>query len=153
MENEKLSTDEIIHEYKDDVHRLLKYIPWLQSKVGQNVADAYQGDNLTERSITFPVYDSTLLSFVKEVKKTKLIDRNYVYAYSRYRMRNSQDELKYIEKAKITEMNLLKGILSKYILKGTTKATVWTEGVENSVFLEVLMKLRELIEFYDGPLN
>lgn len=153
MENEKLSTDEIVQEYKEDVHRMLKYIPWLESKVGQSVSDTYQGDDLAKKSITFPVYDSTLLSFVKEVKGTKLIDRNYMYAYSKYRMHNSGDELKNIKKAKITQINLLRGILSKYVVKGMTKATVWTEGVEKGIFLEVLVKLRELIEFYEGPLN
>ncbi len=153
MENEKLSTDEIIQEYKEDVHRMLKYIPWLESKVGLNVSDTYQSDDLEKKSITFPVYDSTLLSFVKEVKGTKLIERNYMYAYSKYRMQNSDDELKNIKNAKITQINLLRGILSKYIVKGMTKATVWTEGVEKGIFLKVLLKLRELVEFYEGPLN
>ena len=153
MENEKLSTDEIVQEYKEDVHRMLKYIPWLESKVGKSVSDTYQGDDLANKSIAFPVYDSTLLSFVKEVKNTKLIDRNYVYAYSRYRMHNSDDEVRYIREAKITQMNLLRGILSKYIVRGMTKATVWNEGVEKGIFLQVLLKLRELIEFYEGPLN
>ncbi len=153
MENEKLSTDEIVQEYKEDVHRMLKYIPWLESKVGKSVSDTYQGDDLANKSIAFPVYDSTLLSFVKEVKNTKLIDRNYVYAYSRYRMHNSDDEVRNIREAKITQMNLLRGILSKYIVRGMTKATVWNEGVEKGIFLQVLLKLRELIEFYEGPLN
>lgn len=153
MENEeKLSIEEVIKEYKEDVYRMLKYIPWLESKVGQNVSDTYQGDGLS-KSIKFPVYDSTLLSFVKEVKETKLIKKNYVYAYSKYRMSSYEDELKNIKRAKVTQINLLCDILSKYVLKGMTKANVWTEGVEKGIFLEVLLKLRELIEFYEGPLN
>ena len=153
MENEKLSTEEIVQEHKADVHRLIKYIPWLESKVGQNLSNTYDGENIASTSIAFPVYDSTLLSFVKDVRSTELLDKNYQYAYSKYRMRTAQDEKKAIEQAKITQMPLLKGILSKYILKGMTKSSVWTEGVQNGVLIQVLLKLRELIEFYEGPLN
>lgn len=153
MENEKLSTEEIVKAYKEDVHRLLKYIPWLETKIGQQVSDTYDGDNLSSSSIAFPVYDSTLLNFVKEVRTTSFMDRNYVYAYSRYGMKNSQDEKRAIQRARITDMKLLSGILSRYIYKGTTKAGIWTEGVQNGVFLAILLKLQELIEFYEGPLN
>ncbi|MDD2972858.1 MAG: hypothetical protein PHE02_12100 [Lachnospiraceae bacterium] len=152
VENEKLSTADIVLEYKADVHKLIKYIPWLESKQGQKLSNRYDNDELNG-SIAFPVYDSTLLSFVKDARSTGLMDKNYTYAYSRYRMRTSQDEKKEIAQAKITQMRLLKGVLSKYILKGMVKSTVWTEGVENGVLLDVLCKLRELIEFYEGPLE
>lgn len=153
MENEKLSVEEIVQEYKKDVHKLIKYIPWLESKVGMNLSDIYEGENIASTSIAFPVYDSTLLSFVKDARNTVLMDKNYQYAYARHRMRTAQDEKKAIQQAKITQMYLLKGILSKYILKGMTRSTIWTEGIQNGVLLQVLLKLRELIEFYEGPLN
>lgn len=153
MENERLSTEEIVQEYKEDVHKLIKYIPWLESKIGENLSDIYTGENIASTSIAFPVYDSTLLSFVKDARSTVLMDKNYQYAYSKYGMRTPQDEKRAIERAKITQMQLLRGILSKYILRGMTKSTVWTEGVQNGVLLQLLLKMRELIEFYEGPLN
>lgn len=152
MEKERLSTEQIVLEYKEDVHQLLKYIPWLESKSGQRVSSTYSEDGIEKSSIGIPVYDAALLSFVKAVKGTSLIDRNYAYAYARYGMRDCREELAAISKARITEMHLLKGILSKYILRGMTKSTVWALGVESGIFLNVLLKFRELIEFYEGPM-
>ena len=68
-------------------------------------------------------------------------------------LKTDQDELRCIANARIVDMFLLKGILSKYVLRGMTKAVLWSEGVENGVLLAVLYKLRELMEFYEGPLD
>ncbi|MEG1848164.1 MAG: hypothetical protein RRX92_05470 [Lachnospiraceae bacterium] len=152
MENEKLSVEQLVEEYKDDVHRLVPYIPWLESKVGQKVSGTYTEDGIEKCSIGVPTYDSTLLNFIKTVKTTKLISRNYAYAYARYRMKNSTDELRYIKQAKITELSLLNGILSKYVLRGMTKSTEWTTGVTEGIFLQVILKYKELIEYYEGRL-
>lgn len=153
MENDRWSTDQIVKEYKEDVHRLLKYVPWLQSKSGQSVSGFYEGEGIGHNSMSVPVYDSTLLGFVKEAKKSNLMERNYSYAYSRYQMKNSGDELRAISHARIQDMFLMKGIISRYILLGSTRASVWTEGVQNGVLLALLEKLKELIEFYEGPLD
>lgn len=153
MDNERLSTDEIVEEYKESVKKLIRYIPWMESRQGQRVSTSYEGNGVDKISLSIPVYDSTLLGFVKEAKSTNLIDKNYAYAYSKYRMMTDQDELRCIANAKIVDMFLLKGILSKYVLRGMTKAVLWSEGVENGVLLAVLYKLRELIEFYEGPLD
>ena len=98
--------------------------------------------------MSFPIYDSNLLAFVKAAQSTNLLDRNYVYVYSRNRLRNYKDELLFIEKAGITEMDELAGILSKYILSGMTKGIVWAEGVKNGVLYSVVSKMDELVEFW-----
>ncbi len=153
MDNERLSNNEIVDEYKESVRKLIRYIPWLESKQGQKISSSYEGNGVDKVTMSIPVYDSTLLSFVNEARRTNLVERNYEYAYSKYRMKTDVDELTHIGSAKITDMGLLKGILSKYVLKGMTKATLWTEGVENGVLLAVLYKMRDLIEFYQGPLE
>ncbi|HKM04866.1 MAG TPA: hypothetical protein VJZ04_09835 [Lachnospiraceae bacterium] len=152
MENEKMSVEQLIAEYKEDVARLVRYIPWLESKKGIDVASSYSGDQSSESSLVFPVYDGTLMSFVKESKNTKLMNHNYAYSYSRYHLRTTEDEWKAIEKATIKEFDLLKGIFSKYILQGMTKSRMWIEGVENKIFLNLLLKMKEIIEFWDKPL-
>ena len=93
-----------------------------------------------------PVYDSTLLSFVKEAKSTRFMNRNYVYTFSRYNLRKTQDELNLIADCTLLEVDVLGDILSKYILKGEVKGAYWTEGVRNGVFLAILLKLKELLE-------
>lgn len=152
MENEKLSVEQLISEYKGDVAKLIRYIPWLESKTGKEVASSYSGDHLGSTSLIFPVYDGTLMSFVKESKNTKLINYNYAYSFSKYHLRTTEDELKAIEKATVKEFDLLKGIFSKYILLGMTKSKMWIEGVEDKIFLNLLLKMKEIIEFWDKPL-
>lgn len=152
MEQEKLSREEIIQTYKKDVERLLPYLPWLETKAGGQASSIYHNEEMEGHTIGFPVYDSKLLQFVREAQKTAMIDRNYVYIYSRYGLKNAQDELRFIQHAGLRDMPALTGILSMYIIKGRTKGNVWKEGAENGVLLAVLRKMKELMEFWDKPL-
>ncbi|MBO5291890.1 MAG: hypothetical protein J6B10_01740 [Lachnospiraceae bacterium] len=149
MEQDRLSREEIVAMYKSDVERLVPYIAWLQKKAGQQIAQSFHGEGIEKNSVTFPVYDSTMLQFVKEAKRTKFIDRNYVYVYSKWQIRNVKDEKRAIERATLQDIGILGGILSKYIIKGMTKGSVWQEGVENGVLLAVLEKMKELMDFWD----
>lgn len=149
MNSDKLSVEEMVEYYKPDVEQLTPFIPWLEQQQGKWAATIYSGEGLGEHSVTFPVYDGTLMSFVKTAQKSSLIDRNYVYVYSHNRIRNAEDEKRFIKNATIKEMGDLWGILSKYILKGMTKATLWSEGVKNGVFLELLLKMQEILAFWD----
>lgn len=136
---------------KGDVERLLTYVPWLESKVGATVSKMYDDGTLT-KTIAFPVYDTMLLNFVNDAGKTGLMDKNYIYAYSGYSLRSHADEKRAIENAGVKDGALLCGILSKYVLGGMTKGKLWTEAVENGIFLDVLLKMKKLLEIWDGPL-
>lgn len=144
---------QVVQEYKADVEKLIRYLPWLEKKSGSNVSETYSGSGIGEHSIAFPVYDSTLLSFVKEVQRTNLLDRNYRYIYSRNRIVTQKDELRAISNADITHMDILKGILSKYVMGGMTKGRVWSEAVQNRIFLNVVKKMKENLEFWDRPIG
>lgn len=139
-ENQK---EQIIAEYKDDVVRLLRYLPWLSSKSGKDVTAMYTGDEKIQ-VIPIPVFDSTLMAFIKEVEKTKFADRNYPYVYSRNHIRTHEDEIRMLRNAKITDMKLFRGIISKYVLGGRTKAALWAEGVDSGIYTEALMRLNDL---------
>ena len=118
------STEEIVARYRIDVMRMARYLPWLESHADTQISNTYQNENMGH-TIPFPVYDSTLLSFVKEFRQTNLLDRNYVYVYSRNHLNSPKDELLFIQDAQITDMDDLAGILSNYILSGMTKGSVW----------------------------
>ena len=60
--------------------------------------------------------------------------------------------MKAIKEAEMKDSQVLCGILSKYVLGGMTKGTLWTEAVKNGVFLAVLKRMKELLEIWDGPL-
>lgn len=146
LDSLRLSREEIIICYKEDVLRLLKYMPWLEKSSGGATSAIYAGDGIDKRSMTVPVYDSTLLSFIKEIKATDFINRNYVYTFSKYRMKTASDELRVIDACSLQEVTVLGDILSKYVLRGDVKGAVWSEGVQNGIYLAVLHKLKELME-------
>ena len=141
MDSDKLSVEEMVEYYKPDVEELAVYIPWLETHKGGESSSVFTGEGVEKNSITFPVYDTTLMNFVKAAQASRLMNRNYVYVYSRNRIRTEADEHRFIRNATIKEMGDLWGILSKYILKGMTKAALWSEGVRNGVFLELLLKM------------
>ena len=115
-------------DYRADVEKLSAYLPWLESKSGENVSNTYTGNGIAETSVPFPVYESTLMSFVKEAEKTGLMDTNYPYVYAELFIKTHEDEFKAIERADIKSGAILCAILSKYVLGGMTKGTLWTSA-------------------------
>jgi len=135
--------EQIIAEYQDDVARLLKYLPWLSKRTGGDVSSTYTGDG-QHKVIPIPVFDSTLLAFIKEVDKTKFLDRNYPYVYSRNRIKTHEDEIRLLKNAKISDIKIISGIISKYVLGGRTKASLWAEGVDAQIYFTALDTLNRL---------
>lgn len=146
QDNIKLSRDEIIICYQDDVVKLLKFLPWLKNINGANMSSIYDGEGIEETSMAVPVYDGTLLNFIKVANTTEFINRNYVYTYSKYGIRTAKDELRVIDTCTLQDILVLGDILSKYVIKGGVKGAVWSEGVQNGVYLALLLKFKELME-------
>lgn len=143
--------EHIVNEYRDDLERLLRYLPFLDKKQGKDVQNYYEGDG-TFKVIPVPVYDSTLLQFIKEAKKTKFVFRNYPYTYRRHRMVTPEDERQAIEKCVLRDIDIIRGIMSKYVLEGQTKSYMWTRGVEERIFVTALDKMRRLFAEYDSQM-
>lgn len=153
MDVRKEGIQEVITKYKGDVEKLIKYLPWLLQNDKKNLKNNINPDeNGSELSMKVPVYDSTLLAFIKTARTTSFINRNYVYTYSTYRIKTAADELKFIERAQIMDMQKLGDILSKYVIKGMTKGSVWSEGMEAGVYCALVSKMKELIEFWTVPM-
>ena len=132
----------VMEGYKKEIEPLFWYVPWLESKYGKKVSNAFTCENFSERTMTFPVYEGTLLRFVGDVQQTSLLDRNYRYLYTRYRIHTPE-----------ADMEILMGILSRYILEGRTKGMVWPAGVEEGIYLAILRKFQELFRKWCQPLN
>jgi hypothetical protein len=150
MEQDMEYRRQLVERYKKDVEPLFRYLPWLIEKKGNKVSNQYTNNDL-EHTIAFPVYDSTLLGFVREVQRSSLTDRNYVYVYSRYRVKTAEDEHKLIKGVTIKNIEVLTAVLSKYIIGGMTKGWMWSQAVEDGIFLEVLEKFKELFELWNQP--
>lgn len=147
--DEKLDRQQIVREYRQMLEPLLKYLPWLERNAGKAVSRNYQGQGISRSSITFPVYDPTLLGFVREASDSALMDHNYNYVYSRNRIRNHEDERRMIGSAQLKDWDILRGILSRYVLGGRTKATLWGEAVQEDIFVLVLRQMQKVIEYWD----
>ena len=141
------SVEDIVSRYRPQLDKIVPYVRWLKDNTSNvDVSQRYSNSDL--KSIPFPVYDSNLLAFVKACQTTELLDRNYVYVYSRNHLNSAKDEIAFIQDASITDMDDLAGILSKYILSGMTKGSVWAEGVQNGVLCMVVEKMDELCKFW-----
>ncbi len=141
-QEEKLST-KIRNEYMADVELLSKYMNWFEKKSGKQVQSFYDGEE-DQKLIQIPIYDSNLLAFVKDAKRTKLMDRNYRYVYTRYKIKSVDDELRLLRHAHLKDIDLFKGILSSYVMRGQSKGAVWADGVQNGVFLELMRRMTAL---------
>ena len=130
--------EQIIEEYKDDLTKLLRYLPYLDKRGGKDVQSFYEGDG-EHTVIPVPVYDSTLLGFVKEVKTT---------IYRRWNIPTPKEERVAMETATIRDIDLFRGIISKYVLEGQRKSVMWTTAVEERIFVTALSRLRSLIFDY-----
>ncbi len=151
MDDSKASVAERVEMFRGDVDVLSAYLPWLIKKSGENLWNTYTPENSGPGTLKVPVYDSTLLAFVKAVQKTKFNNKYYVYTYSKYRIKNYKDELKLIESAELKDMEVLGDILSRYVLKGMVKGSVWNEGVEYGVYEKVITRMKAIIEYYTRP--
>ena len=142
--------EQIVAEYETELEKLERYLPWLEQKTAKDQQKYYEGDE-NHSVIPVPVYDSTLLAFIKEAKKTKFMNMNYPYIYRRYRLKTAEDERKAIANAKIQNMDLLGGILSRYVMQGQTKGRVWTDGLTERIYVDIILKMNKL--FYDHSDN
>ena len=55
----------MLEQYTADVERLVRYLPWLKTAKEKGVESTYEGEG-KETLLAIPVFDSTLLAFVKE---------------------------------------------------------------------------------------
>ncbi|MCM1100616.1 MAG: hypothetical protein NC079_03835 [Clostridium sp.] len=153
MEQETEYRRQQLKEYKEALMPLLRYLPWLEKSAGTNASHNYSSAEAGAQVMSFPVYDGTLLNFVREAGKTVFMDRNYRYVYSRNRIVTHEDERRVIQNAELKDWGILCGILSKYVLGGRTKGTLWSEGVKEQIFYLVIRKMCDLIEFWDKPIG
>lgn len=153
MEQDMEYRRQLVQQYMTAVEPLLRYLPWLEQSAGRQASETYNGQGIGEHSMSFPVYDGTLLNFVREAGRTSLMDRNYRYIFTRNRIRTVEDERRVISRATLKEWDILCGILSKYVLGGRTKGVLWSQGVQDRIFYLVLEKMKEILEYWDKPID
>lgn len=149
MEQETEYRKKVAQEHRQMLEPLLAYLPWLEKNAGKNASRSYKGQGGNKVSMSFPVYDANLVNFVKEAAKSPLMDRNYSYVYTRNRIRSHDDERRIIAAAELRDWDVLRGILSKYVMGGRTQATLWSEAVEENIFMLVLRRMRDIVEYWD----
>ena len=153
MDNDIEYMKNLMTQYKADIEPLLKYLPWLREATAASAMTMYRGDSNNEGTLAFPVYDSTLLSFIRVATDSALMDRNYPYVYTRKRITTHEQERDTIVACTYKEWDVLKGIFSKYVLGGRTKGVLWSQGVSEQIFCLVLEKMDEIVTEWDAERN
>lgn len=82
MEQKTEDRQQMIRQYRQMLDPLLRYLPWMEGNAGKMASRSYQGQGISKNSMSFPVYDATLLNFVREASESALMDRNYSYVYT-----------------------------------------------------------------------
>lgn len=153
MGQEPTQQEKIIAEFHEVAEPFLSYLPWFEQHAGEPGSELFEQQGISEHSLSFPVYDATLMRFVKEAGKSALMDRNYRYVYSRNHIQSHKDEYTLIERTTWRTWDQLKGILSYYVMGGRVRATLWSEGVKASIYLKVLRKMKEIAGSLEAKLD
>lgn len=140
-------------QYGRDIEPLVKFLPWLENAAASSTMSMYRGEGATENTLAFPIYDATLMSFVKTAQISTLMDRNYPYVYTRRRISTPEEERKLIEECTYKNWDVLCGILSKYILGGRTKGVLWSQGVSEQIYYLILKKMNDIVTDWDAERN
>jgi len=146
-ENDKAYRLQLIADYRSRFEPFFRYIPWFEERRGKNQAKLYDGDN-TSGTISVPVYDATLLNFVRAMQDTGMMNRNYHYVYSKNMMYGFEDEIAHIMKCNLKDMDIIIGIISKYVLGGMAKGRMWTDAVEEGIFYHALLRVKEILDVW-----
>lgn len=146
MEQDAGMHEKIIREYHEAAEPLFRYWPWLEQHAGETGVKLFTEQGIAEHSLSFPVYDPTLMEFIRDAGQSSLMDRNYPYVYSRNGLRDHADERALISKAGAKDWDQLRGILSRYVLGGRVKAELWSEGVKACTYLLVLKRMKQIAE-------
>ena len=154
MEKDTEYLKELMAQRQTDMAPLMKYLPWLEQVKASSVSTMYNGEGMDQAgSLSFPVYDSTLMSFIKVATNSTFMDRNYPYVYTRRQIKTAEDERRLIDSAQYKDWDLLCGILSKYVLGGRTKGILWSQGVSEQIFVKILVKMNEIVTQWDAERN
>ena len=100
---------QLLQEYKKQALPFLRYLPYFEKNAGQAGGTMYQGDASGGNVMRFPVYDGTLMEFVREASRSPLMDRNYSYVYTRNRIRTHEDERRIIQAADLKDCVIAAG--------------------------------------------
>lgn len=148
---EQMTSKQAFEKYKNDIEKLISYLPWLEMVSGKRkVANMYTGEDVGAKSVAFPVYDGNLLRFIKDAENTGFISRNYVYVITANRLKTPLDDRKFVCAQGMNGLDKIGAVLSKYVLGGQVKAVLWSQAVDECVFLEIVTRLKEL---YDEGIN
>lgn len=153
MEQNTEYRQKLLREYEEAAVPFLSYLPWFEQHMGQTGSTLYEGAEGFKSAMRFPVYDPTLMRFIREISQSALMDRNYPYIYTRNRIQTHDDERRRILSAQLKDWDILRGILSKYALGGRTRSALWREAVEENIFYLVLKQMQKIIEYWDKPLD
>jgi hypothetical protein len=148
-DSEKTYLLQMLADYRQKLEPYFAYIPWFMERDGKSPEKIYESDQDISGTISVPVYESTLLGFVKSMNESGLMNRNYPYVYSKHNIHTYADELAHIEKCELRDIEDILGIISHYVLGGMARGRLWTEAVEMGIFYHALVKIKDILSRWE----
>jgi hypothetical protein len=148
-ESEKAYLLQMLNDYRQKLEPYFAYIPWFMERTGKKQTKLYESDSDISSTISVPVYESTLLGFVKSMNESGLMNRNYPYVYSQHRLHTYADEIAQIDKCELRDMEVILGIISRYVLGGMARGKLWNDAVETGVFYHALVRIKEILSRWE----
>lgn len=130
---------------KKCIEKLSYFIPYFETATGESVCHWSGGKKLGENQFTvsYPIYDDTLVEFIEEFYKTNLISYGYLDTTRNRGLRDMGEMNNAIEEA---DLELLKAIFTGYIRQERFCDGLWAKAVEDKVFLRTLKRFNELLK-------
>ena len=76
MGQEPTQQEKIIAEFHEVAEPFLSYLPWFEQHAGEPGSELFEQQGISEHSLSFPVYDATLMRFVKEDRLSMKLSRS-----------------------------------------------------------------------------
>ncbi len=130
--------------YRLGIEKLCAYIPYFETATADSVTkwDSGGGDSDNKTyTLTYPDYDKTLLKFIDDFYKSKLLDQGYLGFIEERGLKGPEQLIGAIDNA---DFELLRAILTMYVRQERFIDGLWAGAVEDKVFLKILKRLQEL---------
>ena len=130
---------------RKSIEKLTTYIPYFEDATEESVCKWSKSEKVGDNTYTmsYPIYEDTLIEFIDEFHKTNLMIYNYLDTINK-RGINGMDEM--AESIADGDIELIRAILTGYVRQERFGDGLWADAVRDKVFLKILKRLDEIIE-------
>lgn len=130
---------------RKSAEKLFPFMPYFETATEESVCRWDRGRTPGENghTVPYPIYEKTLKDFIREFYETNLISHDYSDVLDNRGLKDMNGINDVIENA---DIELLRAILTKYIIGERFCDGVWAIAVRDKIFLGILNRFQELLK-------